>query len=142
MTSPGASGGVWAIHGAASSVHEDGSATKFGAGGGHGGIPEVAADVVDDLGSGFDGEAGGGGVVSVDGEDGLRGVFQERFDNREDTGLFFFGRERSGVGAGGFAAEVEDIGAFVEHAEGLGERRVPGRGRGSRRGRRRRRSRA
>ena len=59
---------------AAAGVHEDGSAGEFGAGGGHGGVPEVAADVVDDLGSGFDGEAGGGGVEGVDGEDGLRGV--------------------------------------------------------------------
>ena len=30
-----------------------------------------------------------------------------------------FGGERSGVGTGGFAAEVENVGAFVEHAEGL-----------------------
>ena len=60
------------VLGAAPSVHEGGSATEFGAGGGHGGIPQVAADIVDDLGSGVDSEAGGGRVVSVNGEDGGR----------------------------------------------------------------------
>jgi len=44
---------------AATGVHEDGSAAEGGAGGGHGRIPEVAADVVDDFGSGFDGVLGG-----------------------------------------------------------------------------------
>ena len=38
---------------------------------GHGGVPEMAADVVDDLGSGGDGALGGGGVVGVDREDGV-----------------------------------------------------------------------
>ena len=47
--------------------------------------------------------------------------FQDRFDDGEDAGLFFVGGERCGVGAGGFAAEVEDGGAFVEELEGLGE---------------------
>ena len=56
---------------AAAGVHQDGAAAQLGAGGGHGGIPEVAADVVDDLGSGFDGQGGCGGVVGVDGEDGV-----------------------------------------------------------------------
>jgi len=81
----------------------------------------VAADVVDDLGSGFDGAAGGGGVEGVDGEDGLGALLQDGLDDGEDAGLFFFGGERGGVGAGGFAADVEDIGALVEHGDGLGE---------------------
>ena len=42
-------------------------------------------------------------------------------DDGEDAGLLFFGGERGGVGAGGFAADVEDVGAFVEHGDGLGE---------------------
>jgi len=102
-------------------VHEDGSAVEFGAGGGHGGVPEVAADVVDDLGSGLDGAAGCGGVEGVDGEDGLGAVFEDGLDDGEDAGLFFFWGERGGVGTGGFAADVEDVGAFVEHGDGLGE---------------------
>jgi hypothetical protein len=106
---------------ATSGVHEDGAAVEFGAGRGHGGVPEVAANVVDDLGAGFDGEACGGRVVGVDGEDGGGALFEDGFDDREDAGLFFFGREGDGVRPRGFAAEVEDVGAFVEHAEGAGE---------------------
>ena len=111
----------WPILRAASGVHQDGSAAELCAGGGHGGVPEVAADVVDDLGSGFDGVAGGGGVEGVDGEDGFGALLEERFDDGEDAGLFFAGGEGGGVGAGGFAADVEDIGAFVEHFDGLFE---------------------
>ena len=85
------------------------------------GSQSVAADVVDDFGSGFDGGAGGGGVVGVDGEDGFGALFEDGFDDGEDAGLFFVGGEGGGVGAGGFAADVEDVGAFVEHVEGLGE---------------------
>ncbi len=92
---------------------------EFGAGGGHGWVPEVAADVVDDLGSGFDGAAGGGGVEGVDGEDGAGMLFEDGFDDGEDAGLLFVGGEWMGVGAGGFAADVEDVGAFVEHFLGL-----------------------
>jgi hypothetical protein len=107
--------------GAAPGVHEDGCAVEFGAGGGHVGVPEVAADVVDDLGSGFDGVAGGVGVEGVDGEDGLGAVFEDGLDDGEDAGLLFAGCERCGVGAGGLAADVEYVGAVVEHGDGLGE---------------------
>ena len=102
-------------------VHEDGSALECGTGGGHGWVPGVAADVVDDLGAGFDGEAGGGGVVGVDGEDGVRALAEDGGDDGEDAGLFFGGGEGGGVGAGGLAADVEDLGAGVEHGESLGE---------------------
>jgi len=102
-------------------VHENGSALEFGAGGRHRGVPEVAADVVDDLGPSFDGAACGPGMVGVDGQDSGGPLFEERFDDGEDSGLFFFGGQWGGVGAGGFAAEVEDVGSFVEHLEGLGQ---------------------
>ncbi len=49
---------------------------------------------------------------------GLR--LEDGFDGGKDAGLLFAGRERSGVGAGGFAADVEDVGSFFEHLEGLG----------------------
>src|SRR5206468_3075167 len=65
---------------AASSMHEDGSAVEFGAGGRHVGVPEVAAHVVDDLASGFDGVAGGGGMEGVDGEDGFGAFFEDGYD--------------------------------------------------------------
>ena len=106
---------------AASGVHEDGSAAKSRTGGGHGGIPEVTADVVDDFGSGFDRALRGGCVEGVDGEDGARALFEDGLDNGEDAGLLFSGIERDGVRSGGFAADVEDVCTVVEHAKGLGE---------------------
>jgi hypothetical protein len=111
----------WPVLRAASGMHQDGSAVEVGAGGGHVGVPEVAADVVDDFCSGFDGVAGGAGVEGVDGEDGFGTSLEDGFDDGEDAGLFFFGGEGRGVGAGGFAPDVEDVGAFVEHRHGLGE---------------------
>ena len=81
----------------------------------------MAADVVDDLGSGFDGAAGGGGVEGVDGEEGVGSFFEDGFDDGENAGLFFVGGERHGVGTGGFATEVEDVGTLFEQLKGLGE---------------------
>ncbi len=101
-------------------VHEDDSAGELGAGGGHGWIPLMAADVVDDFGSGGDGKLSGGGVEGVDGEDGFGLCFEDGGDDGEDAGLLFVGGEGDGFGAGGFAADVEEVGAGVEHGESLG----------------------
>jgi hypothetical protein len=100
---------------AASRVHQDGAAVELRAGRGHLGVPEMAADVVDDLCSGLDSAAGGACVKGVDGEDGVGLVFEDGFDGGEDAGLFLVGGERRGVGTGGLAADVEDVCALVEH---------------------------
>ena len=60
-------------------------------------------------------------MEGVYGEDGAGPFFQDGCDDGEDAGLFFVGGEGGGVGAGGFAADVEDVCAFVEHLYGLGE---------------------
>ena len=106
---------------AAAGVHEDGAAAERGAGGEQAQVPEAAADVVDDLGAGFDGEAGGFGVVGVDGEDGIGPCLENRLQHRQHARLLFRGGDGDGVGAGGFAAEVEDAGAVVEHVERMFE---------------------
>ena len=80
----------------------------------------MSADVVDDLGSGLDGAVGGGGVKGVDGEDGGGLFFEDGLEDGEDAGLLFVWGERRGVGAGGLAADVEDVGALFEELEGLG----------------------
>jgi hypothetical protein len=105
--------------GAAAGVHEDGSAAELGAGEAHGWIPEVTADVVDDLGAGLDGEPGGGGVVGIDGEDGGGAGGEDAGEDGQDAGLLFVRGEGCGVGAGGFTAEIEDVGSAVEQAEAL-----------------------
>ena len=106
---------------ATSGVHEDGAAVEFGAGGGHGGIPEMTAYVVDNFGSRFDGIVGGDCVEGIYRNDDFGFLLEDGFDDGEDAGLFFVDGEWGGVGASGFAADVEDVGAFFEHGEGLGE---------------------
>ena len=54
-------------------------------------------------------------MEGVDGEDGFRILLQDGCDDGEDAGLLFFRGKRRGVWACGFAADVEDVGAFVEH---------------------------
>jgi len=111
----------WPLLRASAGVHQDGSAAKRGAGGGHALVPEMAADIVDDLDSSFDAELRGAGVEGVDGEDGIGSLSEDGFDDREDAGLLLFSGERSRVGPSGFAADVEDVRAFVEHLEGVGD---------------------
>src|ERR1700722_18120493 len=96
--------------GPAPGVHEDGSTVEFGAGGGHVGVPEVAAEVIDDLGPSVYGTTRGSGVEGVDGENGARALSEDSFDDGENAGLFFGGREWRGIGASGFASDIEDIG--------------------------------
>ena len=83
----------------------------------------MAADVVDDFGSGCNGGLRGGGVEGVDGEDGGGLVAEDGLYDGQDAGLLFFGGDGGGVGAGGLAADVEDLCAFVEHSEGRVRRR-------------------
>jgi hypothetical protein len=47
-------------------------------------------------------------------------LLQDGCDDGEDARLFFFGGERGGVGACRFTADVENVGAFVEEVERLG----------------------
>lgn len=114
------------VMGTAPGVHQDGSTAQCGAGRSHVSVPEMAADIVDDLGSGFDGEPCCGGVEGIDGQDGLRTLLQDGFDNGENAGLFLFDGEGNGVGAGGFSAYVEDMSALVEHAQGVSQSAVGG----------------
>jgi hypothetical protein len=111
---------------AAAGVHQDGAALEAADGAGHGWVPEEAADVVDDLGAGFDGAAGGGGVVGVDGENRGGAVEEDGVYDGKDAGLLLFGRDGGGGGSGGLAAEIEEVRAFVEHAEGLIDRGLGG----------------
>lgn len=108
----------------ATGVHQDGAGGEIGAGRGHGRVPEMAADVVDDFGAGLDGETGGGGVVGVDGKDGVGAGFEDGAEGRENAGLFFFREDGRGVGAGGFAAKIEYVRAFVQHLQGVGDRSI------------------
>ena len=58
-------------------------------------------------------------MEGIYGEDGGGLCFEDGFDGGKDAGLLFIGREWNCVGAGRFAAYVEDFGSFFEHLEGL-----------------------
>lgn len=109
-------------------VKEDDARTGCGADQSERRIPGEAADVVDDLRTGSERDARRLGFVSVDGEDCVRELFQELFENGEKPRLFFFGADRRiyatrvRAGTRAFRAEVEKIGAFFNalHAAGHG----------------------
>lgn len=88
---------------------------------GHARVPKMAADIVYYLDSGIDSAHRGRGMVSVDGEDGTGFLVEDRLDHRQNAGLLFVGSKRNSVGAGRFAADIEDLGPVVEHLECLDE---------------------
>ena len=69
--------------------------------------------------SGGDGLPGCCGVEGVYRQDGLWALSEDGFDDGEDAALFFFRGKRCSVRTSGFAAAVEDVGAFVEHSESV-----------------------
>ena len=109
------------VGGAASGVHEDEAAFEAGACGGHFGVPCEAANIVDDFDSGGDCGLGGGGFPGIDGEQRVGLRFEDGLDDGKDAALFFFRSDRRVLaGASGFAADVDDVGSLLEHAEGIG----------------------
>ena len=45
--------------------------------------------------------------------------FADCLDHRRDAANFFFGADRFGAGARAFAADIENIGTFLDHARGI-----------------------
>jgi hypothetical protein len=91
---------------------------ELGAGGGEVRVPGEAADVVDDLCTEVDGETRGFGFVGVDRNAGAGAGAEDGFDDGEYALLFGGGGFGGAVaGAGGFAADVEDVCTFIEEAE-------------------------
>lgn len=111
---------------AAACVHEDDTAAEIRAGLGHGGIPGKAADIVDDVGSGEDGGTGGSRLICIHGDYRLGTFAEEGFEDGEDTVLFLLSCEGLRAGPRGFAADVDEVRARVEHGESLAEGRVGG----------------
>ena len=112
-------------------MHEDGAAEALGHGCAHHGVPGEAADIVDDFDPGLDGVTGDRGFVGVDGENGAGALFFDGLDDGQDAVELLLGGDGSGqggsvagrggcAGAGGFSANVEDVGALVEQFEAVG----------------------
>ncbi len=106
-------GGGGALH-----VHEDNAAGLLGAEGSHAGICQ-AADVVHDVGACLQCGCGDGGVAGVDGDAGGGVALPEGGNDGEDAAQLFVLCHRGGAGAGGFAADVDDVCALVQHALGV-----------------------
>ncbi len=106
---------------AAASMHKDDAAIEAGTREGHLVIPGEAADVVHDFGTGFDGDLCGRGVPGINGQDGVGARLKDGFNDGQDALLFLVRGDRSVLaGSGGFAADVDDIRAFVEQMESMG----------------------
>ena len=106
-------GGGGALH-----VHEDDAAGLLGAEGSHAGIGQTA-DVVHDVGADSQGGCGDGGVTGVDGDAGGGVALPEGGNDGENAAHFLILGHRGGAGAGGFAADVDDVCALVQHALGV-----------------------
>ena len=88
---------------------------------GHVGIALQAPDVVGDGGAGIErpGDDGRFHAVDRDGDTERHDFGQDRLQPLQ----FFVGRDRlRAIGPGGFRADVDDVGAFGDHAPGLRQR--------------------
>jgi hypothetical protein len=90
-------------------------------------VPAQAPDVVDGVGPGPDTSPRDGGVAGIDGDWELR-CGAHRLDDGHDPSRLFGRFEFLGAGAGGFAPDIEPIGAIGLHAscESDGRIEVPG----------------
>ncbi len=101
-------------------VHDDDAAGVLGADFYHGRVGK-SGDIVDDVCPGFEGEAGGGGMPRVDRDAQFAVFFSECADDGDDAVLLFFRFYGFCAGAGGFSADINDVGAFFNELRGVGE---------------------
>lgn len=101
----------------AAPVHDDEGDLGGGDGGDHRGVGEAAADVVDEDGAGFDGAGGDGGAHGVDGDGDAFGG--EAADDGDDAAELFLLVDAAGAGAGGLAADVDEVGALGDEVEAV-----------------------
>src|SRR4029077_485570 len=88
------------------------------------------AHVVHDLASGVHGGAGDFSLVSIHGEDCAGPLAQDIFNHRHNAAQLFVGGNAAfhhgRSGPGGFATDVEQVCAVVEHLERVGHGAVAG----------------
>jgi hypothetical protein len=99
----------------AAPVHDDEGGAGVGDGRDHAGVGEAAADVVDEGGTGREGPFGDGGAHGVDGDrDPLGG---QAADDGDDAAQFLGLVDPGGSGAGGLAADVDQVRALGDQVE-------------------------
>ncbi len=100
----------------AAPVHDDEGGAGVGDDRDHAGVGEAAADVVDEGGARREGLFGDGGAHGVDGDgDALGG---EAADDGDDAAEFLGLVDPGGAGAGGLAADVDQVGALGRPGRG------------------------
>lgn len=97
--------------GRAGHVHDDETGLGSCGKAGHGGVATESGHVVEDVGSGIQRGTGDGGLHGIDGDEGLR-LGTNGADDRDDATEFLRLIDGLGSGAGGLAADVEDVGPF------------------------------
>ncbi len=80
----------------AADVHQDGAAGVRGDGGGHGGVPGEAADIVDDFGPGFEGAAGDRWIYRCRWRGWRWGAAPDGLDDGQNAVDFLLGGDGSG----------------------------------------------
>ncbi len=101
-------------------VHEDGPRAGAGHDAGHGRVEAEGADVVDDVGPGVEGGPGHGGLGRVDGDEGPA-LAAQAGDDRDDAGGLLGLGHGPGAGAGALAPDVDDVGAFGDERQAVGD---------------------
>jgi len=105
--------------GVAKHVHEDNGSAGPGGEVGHFGIETEGGDVVDEVGAGLEGGGGDGGTGGIDADGDVKPA-GEGPDDGADAPDLFIGGDGKGTWAGGFAADVDDVGAVVGHKVSMG----------------------
>ena len=82
--------------GAAACMHQNDSATRFGADAGQSRVPGKAADVVDDFSARGEHSVCGGGFVGIDGDHGVGPDGEDTCENRQQSRLLLFGADGRG----------------------------------------------
>ena len=112
------------LHGGrgAAHVHKNIGDAEGGDGGEHLGVDLTAGDVVDDVGTGFDGTGGRETLAGVDRDEGVGEVAAEEGDERGEFLGLLVGRQDVGTGTRGHDTEVEDVGTVGKKLPGMGEK--------------------
>ena len=110
-----------AVHGlgGTAGVHQDVRHLQLGGGFNHFVAYVQTGHVVDDVGTGGDGGAGGLRVHGVHADGGAH--LRDCLDDGQDAALFLLHADAHGTGAGGLTANVDNGGALGNHAGGVGD---------------------
>jgi len=101
-------------------VHHDDTGARLGSGARDIRLAAEAVNIVDDGCAGVEGGADDGGLGGIDAE-GDVDFANQLGDDGDDAGEFVLLADGLEAGAGGLCAEVQDVGALLDHAQALAQ---------------------